>query len=61
MISRSCSTSGVRSASGMSGKRSRMARFYQLLGPFAHGYCNYRRGGNAEAIDPRFLDATFAR
>ncbi|MFI5461558.1 MAG: hypothetical protein ACHRXM_39735 [Isosphaerales bacterium] len=28
---------GVRSASGMSGNRIRMARFYQLIGTFALG------------------------
>ena len=37
-MSSNCRTSGVHSASGMSGNRSRMARFYQLLGHFAHGY-----------------------
>ena len=34
MISSSCRTSGVRSASGMSGSGIRMARFYQLAGRF---------------------------
>jgi hypothetical protein len=38
MISRSCMTSGERSASGMSGNRSRMDRFYRLLSPLALDY-----------------------
>jgi len=38
MISRSCRTSGVRSTSGMSGNKIRMARFYQLLGPITLDY-----------------------
>jgi hypothetical protein len=38
MISSNCRTNGVASASGMSGRRSGMARFYQLKSRFTRCY-----------------------